>query len=208
MRRRARIVGLAGSIVVLAAGPMLTACAGPVAVAHDRPAVASSSPSSPAQADPAFPVTNPGGTVDAASQRKADLWLAGAVVPPGAVRSDTRPVGVASGSTTGMWCRPMADAVGYWTLPSMSAADTLAWLRSHPSQGMEVAGGNEVAHASNTPASGGSVVDEPTPMSLEAVIFTVTGVGSGSGIRADAFAKADKSVCATPPPGTMLGIGG
>ncbi|WP_295118953.1 hypothetical protein [uncultured Leifsonia sp.] len=102
----------------------------------------------------------------------------------------------------------MADAVGYWTLPSMSTHDTLAWLRSHPSQGMQVMGSNEAVQASNTQASGGTVVDEPTPMSLEALIFTVTSVGSGSGIRADAFAKADNSVCATAPPGAELGIGG
>lgn len=107
-----------------------------------------------------------------------------------------------------MWCRPMADAVGYWTLPSMSAHDTLAWLRSHPSRGMKVTGGNETLQAGNSQAPGGTVVDEPAPMSLEAVIFTVTSRGSGSGIRADAFAKAADSVCATAPPGTELGIGG
>lgn len=210
-RRRAQTLGFAGAVLMLGIGPMLTACAGS-AGAHGAPVVSPSpsaaSPSAAEQADPAFPVTNPGGTVDAASQHKADTWLAGAVVPAAAVRSGTRPVGVASGSSTGMWCRPMADAVGYWTLPGMSAEDTLAWLRSHPSQGMEVAGGNEAPHASDSQPSGGTVVDEPAPMSLEAVVFTVTSVGSGSGIRADAFAKADDSVCATAPPGTMLGIGG
>ncbi|WP_370053421.1 hypothetical protein [Leifsonia sp. EB41] len=102
----------------------------------------------------------------------------------------------------------MADAVGYWTLPNVSADAALAWLRSHPSQGMQVTGGNETPQAGDSRATGGTVVDEPAPTSLEALIFTVTSVGSGSGIRADAFAKADNSVCATAPPGTMLGIGG
>lgn len=203
---RAR-VGFAGALLVLASGSMLTACSS-VAVSRDSPTAVPSGSSSGEQSTPQFPVTNPGGTVDAASQHKADLWLAGAVLPAAAVRSATRPDGVASGTSTGMWCRPMADAVGYWTLPSMSTHDTLAWLRSHPSQGMQVMGSNEAVQPSNTQASGGTVVDEPTPMSLEALIFTVTSVGSGSGIRADAFAKAADSVCATAPPGAELGIGG
>jgi hypothetical protein len=204
---RSQRVGFAGALLVLASGSMLTACSS-VAFSHDAPTAVPTSSSSGEQSTPAFPVTDPGETVDAASQHQADLWLAGAVVPAAAVRSDTRPDGVASGTSTGMWCQPMADAVGYWTLPSMSAHDTLAWLRSHPSQGMQVTGGNETPQAGNSQASGGTVVDEPAPMSLEAVIFTVTSMGSGSGIRADAFAKAHDSVCATAPPGTELGIGG
>jgi len=160
------------------------------------------------QAAPTFPVADPGGKVDAASQQKADGWLAGAVVPPGAVTARTRPTGVAKRSGTDMWCEPMADAVGYWTLPGMSADDTMAWLGSHPSLGMTVTGGSGNPRSGGETNAGGVVVNEPAPMSLEALIFTVTPIGSGSGIRADAFAKAANSVCATAPPGTALGIGG
>lgn len=209
-RRRPQMVGATATGVLLVIGLMLTACAGAQTSEHGALAAATSgaSPTATQQTDPAFPVADPGGKVDAASQHKADTWLAGAVVPPGAVRSNTQPAGVASGAGTDMWCQPMADAVGYWTLPSMSAGDTLTWLRSHASQGMSVTGGSDAAQTSTSAASGGIVVDEPAPMSLEALIFTVTTTGSGSGIRADAFTKADNSVCATASPGTQLGIGG
>jgi hypothetical protein len=194
---------------LLAVVPVLTACAGEETNAHAAPAPAKSSPSpDPASTNPTFPVANPSAKVDDASQHKADTWLAGAVVPSGAVKSSTQPAGVASGATPEMWCQPMADAVGYWTLPSMRADDTLTWLRSHASQGMKVTGGSDNLESGNITIGGGSVVDEPAPVSLEALIFTVTSIGSGSGIRADAFTKAANSVCATAPPGTDLGIGG
>ncbi|MFC4244422.1 hypothetical protein ACFOYW_13675 [Gryllotalpicola reticulitermitis] len=102
----------------------------------------------------------------------------------------------------------MANAVGYWTVPGMSADETMIWLESHASQGMKVTGGSGNQASGSETDTGGTIVDEPSPMSLEALIFTVTPIGSGSGIRADAFTKATTSVCATPPPGTMLGIGG
>ncbi|GAA4154581.1 hypothetical protein GCM10022286_02360 [Gryllotalpicola daejeonensis] len=153
-------------------------------------------------------MADPGAKVDAASQHKADGWLAGAVVPPGAAKSGTQPAGVADGAGTEMWCAPMADAVGYWTLPHMSADDTMAWLESHPSAGMKVYAATGNVRVGDETNVGGFVVDEPSLLSLEALIFTVTPIGSGSGIRADAFTKAADSVCATAPPGTELGIGG
>ena len=205
--RRTRAVGFAALALVVALGPLLTACVGERMDA--RPAAAESSPSPTAtRAQITFPVADPGAQVDAASQQKADGWLADAVVPPGAASSRTRPAGVANGASPRMWCTPMAQAVGYWTLPGMSADDTLTWLRAHPSQGMMVASSSSNPQSGNEANVGGTVVDEPEPMSLEAVIFTVTPIGSGAGLRADAYAKATDSVCATPPPGTMLGIGG
>jgi hypothetical protein len=102
----------------------------------------------------------------------------------------------------------MAHAVEYWTLPGMSADDTMAWLESHPSRGMVYASASGNPRTSSETNVGGTVVDEPAHMSIEAMIFTIAPIGSGSGIRADAFAMAANSVCATPPPGVMLGIGG
>jgi hypothetical protein len=191
----------------LAVGLMLAACVGDQTHPHDTPAAAKSSPS-PQDSAPQFPVADSGGKVDAASQQKADSWLAGAVVPPGAVRSSTRPDVVATEPAPEMWCKPMAHAIGYWTLSSMSADDTMTWLESHPSQGMVYASASGNPRVGDETNVGGFVVYEPTHMSLEALIFTVTPTGSGSGIRAEAFAKATNSVCATPAPGTMLGIGG
>ena len=207
LRIRSSLISGVASLTVI--GLALTACAGEPTDAHAAPAAAKSSPSpASTQAHPAFPVVNPGGKVDAASQHKADSWLADSVVPPGAVRSRTEPAGVAGGASTGMWCKPMAHAVGYWTLPGMSADDTWTWLRSHAGPGMTVASASGNPQSGNDTNVGGTVVDEPAPMSLDAVIFTVTPIGSGSGLRADAFARAANSICATPPPGTMLGIGG
>ena len=76
----------------------------------------------------------------------------------------------------------------------MSPDSTMTWLESHPSQGMVYASASGNPRVGNETNVGG--------------IFTVTPIGSGSGIRADAFARAANSVCATPPPGVMLGIGG
>lgn len=206
---RARAAGFAATALLIALGALLTACASEPTDARAAPATAESSPSPAAMKSHfTFPVADPGGKVDAASQHKADGWLAGAVVPPGATSSRTQPAGVASGASPGMWCKPMAHAVGYWTLPRMSADDTLSWLRSHASQGMMIASASGNPRSGNETNVGGTVVDEPARMSLEAMIFTVTPIGSGSGLRADAFAQATNSVCATPPPGTMLGIGG
>ena len=207
--RRTRAVGFAGMALVVALGPLLTACAGEPTDARAAPVAVESSPSPTAtRTQVTFPVADSGGKVDAASQRTADSWLAGAVVPPGAVSSRTQPAGVANAAAPRMWCTPMAHAVGYWTLAGMSADDTWTWLRSHASQGMTVASSSSNPQSGNEAIVGGTVVDEPATMSLEAVIFTVTPIGPGSGLRADAFAKATDSVCATPPPGAMLGIGG
>lgn len=207
-QRRARYAGLAAMVSVLAIGPMLTACTSSPTSADAAPVAAASTPSATRQAPPSFPIDPATKPVDVASQHKADSWLAGAAVPPDAVRSKTRPAGVADDTGTEMWCTPMADAVGYWTLPNTSAGDAIAWLRAHASQGMRVTGVIQDTQESNAEVPGGTVVDEPAPESIEALIFTVTSIGFGSGIRADAFAEARSSVCATPAPGTMLGIGG
>jgi hypothetical protein len=102
----------------------------------------------------------------------------------------------------------MADAVGYWTLPNMLAGDVIAWLGTHTSDGMKVESGGANPQVNNASVASGAVVDVPSLGSVEAVIFTVTSIGYGSGIRIDAFTIAANSVCATPPPGTELGIGG
>jgi hypothetical protein len=205
--RRARLAAMG---LLFTAGSLLTACAGQQTSVSAATVAAASTPAPTAtqQETPQFPVADPGGTVDAASQQKADGWLAGAALPPGAVKSSTEPAGVADGAGTGMWCAPMADAIGYWTLPNMSADDAMAWLEANASQSMVIASASGNPRTGDETNVGGFVVDEPTHMSLEAMIFTVTPIGAGSGIRADAFAKAASSVCATPPPGTMLGIGG
>lgn len=184
---------------VLAIAPVLAACAALQTTADDA---AQSRPraTSTHQPGPEFPVTSPGGKVDAASQQRADTWLAGALVPPGAVQSRTLPPGVASEETMGVWCTPMADAVGYWTLPSMSAGDTLGWLATHASRSMQVTSGGNIPASETESTAGGSVVDEPMPApSLEAMIVTVTSIGNGTGIRADALARGTNSVCATAP---------
>jgi len=181
---------------------MLTACTAAQAHAH------AAAPASKSGPGPVPPVPSPDASVDAASQHKANDWLAGAAVPPAAARSKTQPVGVANNAAPQMWCQPMAHAVGYWTVPNMPPDDTLAWLRAHASRGMDVYAGSGNAYTDNATDAGGTVVDQPELGSLEALIFTVTSVGSGAGIRADAFTMAADSVCVTPPPGTSLGIGG
>jgi hypothetical protein len=102
----------------------------------------------------------------------------------------------------------MADAVGYWSLPSMDPSAAVSWLSSNPSDRMIVTSSSRDEAAEGTASGGGLVVDQTNLGSLEALIFTVTSTGTGTGIRADAFRKAGDSVCATASPGDSLGIGG
>ena len=195
-RQRTRTLGFAVAVSLIAVGSILTACAGAQTTNPHARASAKSSASS-ANSDP---------SVDAASQHRADGWVGGAVVPSGAIRSSTQLPGIANGTNVGMWCEPMAHAVGYWALPRMSAADTRAWLVSHPSDDMTVTTGDPTP--GSDPDAGGTVIEQPSDGSLEALIFTVTPRTSGAGVRLDAFAMTADSVCATAPGGSQHGIGG
>lgn len=138
----------------------------------------------------------------------AQARLAHAPVPPGAVSSTIRPDGVASALAMSFWCQPMADAVQYWTVAGMSVASTVDYLKTHPPQGLTL------AEVTGSNAAGDTNVDAKIveyAVSLDAgdgLVYEVTPVDSGAGIRADALVTPANAICATAPPGTVLGYWG
>jgi hypothetical protein len=206
-RRGNGLVTIAALSLVAVIGAALSGCAREQAHAQSSPSAAVSH-TAEHTGGPVSPASNPGGNVDAAAKAKAKAWLAAAVVPPSFAESRVRPTGVASSAGTGLWCEPMATAVSYWTAPATSASSALTWLEQNASRGMRVTSVSGDPTAGDSAERGGTVVDERPSDSGEALIFSVTSIGSGSGIRADAFTMAENSKCASAPAGTTLGIGG
>jgi len=134
--------------------------------------------------------------------------LATADVPPDAISSVSRPTGVASSLAMGFWCQPMADATGYWTVSGMSSGSVVDYLKAHGPEGLTL------AQVTGSKAAGdvhgeAQVVEYAASMTAQnGLIYEVTAVGSGAGIRADAIAVPSNATCATAPPGTSLGYWG
>jgi hypothetical protein len=147
-------------------------------------------------------------TADAASSAKAAAWLAGAVLPPGAVRVQSPPTGTRiAGQQQGWWCEPMAKAQAYWTISGMSMIDAANWLRTHPSNGLKV-----VFPGLETPNPGETndyVHDFPSPMAYEGMTFNLATWGAnGAVIHLQLAVLSANSVCATAPPGQGLATAG
>lgn len=118
-------------VLVGAAGAALTGCSGihggalgsdpPVPLSSAAPEQPSASAVDPVDQAPAIPTARPGAVVDSAAQAKANRWLAGALLPPGAVRvSDPPPGTTISDESQGWWCEPMAHAEAFWKIPTMN----------------------------------------------------------------------------------------
>lgn len=154
---------------------------------------------------PAIPAPRPAATADAASAATAQDRLAHAPVPPGAVSSVTRPDGVSSALAVGFWCQPMADATGYWIVPDISVTQAVDYLKTHSPQSLTLA----AVTASN--AAGDANVDTQlveytaSTDTQNGLVYEVNPVGSGAGIRADAFLVPSNAACATAPPGAQIG---
>jgi hypothetical protein len=134
--------------------------------------------------------------------------LATADVPPGSISSTTRPAGVASALAMGFWCQPMADATAYWTVPGMSVDAVVDYLKTHAPHGLTFAEATGTNAAGDTNATVQLVEYAATPDAQNGLVYEVTTVGSGAGIRADALAVPANATCATAPPGTAIGYWG
>jgi hypothetical protein len=186
-------------------------CAGPAGEVSSgvQPPVASIAPSPTGSVDPmdqapAIPTPKPGATVDAAAQAKADAWLAGAVLPPGAVKVQSPPSGTSIGSVhQGWWCQPMATAGAYWTVSGMGMVDAANWLRQHPSNGLQVV--YPALETPNPDLTNDSVFDFASPTATEGMTFQLATHGdSGAVIHLEIGVLAQDSVCATAGPGSQL----
>ncbi|WP_066517010.1 hypothetical protein [Curtobacterium ammoniigenes] len=160
-------------------------------------ATASPSPSGAALSDSTT------GSVDPVARAAANAWITSAVLPPNAVRS-TEQADTPDDAPPPPICTHMAHAKAYWSLPTMSPDAAIAWLKTHPSPGLMVT-------FSSDQGGFGTVADQDeqsATSTVNSLLFTVVRVGSGTGIRADAYRLGTDSVCPSNPGGAAFGYGG
>ncbi|MGN6742160.1 MAG: hypothetical protein ACTHJL_02530 [Amnibacterium sp.] len=209
-----RIRTLAVALLTAAGGAGLAGCAAftsgdpmadpPVPLAAPASQIPSPTAVDPAEEGPTMPTPKPGATVDPAAAAKVARWVAGARVPPGAVKTSHPPEGTTiDDENQGWWCEPMAEADAYWRLPSMDLSRTANWLRAHPSNGLKLVGPGDEAPDPNLPNA--SVNDVPSPTAFQGMTFEIASWGPhGSVIHLQVGVLAKDSVCATAAPGTGL----
>ncbi|WP_460518528.1 hypothetical protein [Humibacter antri] len=129
-------------------------------------------------------------------------------VPPGAAASPTRPDGVASALAMGFWCQPMADVTGYWTVPGSSVDSVVDYLKTHSPQGLTLEEVTSSNAAGNVHVDAQMIEYAASTNAQNGLVFEVTPVNSGTGIRADSLEVPTNATCATAPPGTAIGYWG
>lgn len=137
---------------------------------------------------------------------RARVWLAGAVLPAGSVKSDAPPAGAPGIATAPVsWCFDGASGVfTYWTVPDMTAAQVSDFLVRHPSAGMSFARtaaptGPDLAEHPATQL----VIEQKSESSRDGMMFTIASVGTNAVVRGEAtVAIGDPSGvdCPSSPP--------
>ena len=146
-----------------------------------------------------------GSSADAQAEAKAQSWIDGAVLPPGAVLSSEKPLaaGGYGDAIYRWWCSPMELREAYWTVPGATVAETATFLSEHPTADLIVTlpfreFEGDVIHTATVP-------NAPTQDSLEGIIYTVAQTKDGVAIRSLVGVIPESAVCPTPDPGTSLG---
>ena len=143
-------------------------------------------------------------STDAAAREQAQIWLDAAVLPPGAVRSDT-PVG-GFNSYTGWPCGPVEELEAFWTIPVATVRDTANWLIEHPTADLIT---TAVGPLPNDPAIDSAIVGYiPASDSQEGIVYTIAKTADGVAVRAEIAALAESAVCPPLPEGDMYGAPG
>lgn len=102
----------------------------------------------------------------------------------------------------------MADATGFWTVPHISVAEAVDYLKTHSPRGLTLAGVTSSNAAGDTNVEARLVEYAARMDAQNGLVYEVTPVGSGAGIRADALLVPSNATCATAPPGTAIGYWG
>lgn len=159
-------------------------------------------PSGGTPADVASPaaVENTVPPEQAAAELQVQSWLDAAVLPDGAVPSETSSVDFLS--TYGWPCTPVATAVAYWTIPGARADETVNWLADHPTADLIVP---FAPHAEPGRAEGVSVGQIPRPDAQEGIVYTVRSTPDGVAIRAQIAAMYETATCPTYADGGQMG---
>ena len=146
-------------------------------------------------------------TGDVQAQAKAQSWLDAAVLPPGAVRSETMPNTTVSFNTEvyRWWCSPMEELTAYWTIAGASVTDTANWLSEHPTADLIVPGPVPAVSPVGREPDIVSLGNVPSRDSLEGVVYTIAATTDGVAVRARIGVIPESAECPTPEPGTSLG---
>ena len=144
-------------------------------------------------------------SADAEAAATADTWLEEAVMPPGAVRSETVPDASPSfeGSYYAWPCSPMEERTGYWIVEGADVVEASNWLKEHPTADLMVPVATPLAE--DMSADIVSLGNVPERDSLEGISFTVTGTEGGAAIRAEIGVFTETTVCPTLEPGVSWG---
>lgn len=143
----------------------------------------------------------------AGEQLKAQSWLDDALLPPGAVRSEsaTATTGGWGTETYRWWCSPTETIEAYWTVPGTTVNAAATWMSTNPGPDFIVPvpfkvfpEGSEVAVAA---LSNIASLD-----SLEGIICTISKTDDGVAIRAIIGVIPETATC--PSPSTGLGAPG
>lgn len=148
----------------------------------------------------AAPSPTPSAVSDAQAEALAQSWLDGAVLPPGAVASESKPANFLSFYA---WpCQPMVERTGYWTVQDSTVAETANWLQQNPTGGLMVTTPGPIPE--DTDYDEASVGNAPAYDSLEGISYTITRTPDGVAVRAEIGVIPTGSVC---PEGSWGGPG-
>ncbi|MBH0022987.1 hypothetical protein [Salinibacterium sp. SWN248] len=189
------------SVFVLSVSAVLLAGCATVAddgAAAPEPSL-STSPSPSATATPT--------KVDVAAVAKADSWLEGAVLPSGAVPSESTPASTYpfSYSYYAWPCSPMETRTAYWTIAGADVIDTANWLKEHPTAGLNDPVPIPITVDDETEYDTVTLGNVPEPESLEGIAYTVNRTANGVAVRAEIGVFREDSVCPEPPDGGRWG---
>ena len=160
-------------------------------------------PAEPSSSESASPTA--ASSADAQAEAKAQSWVDGAVLPPGAVRSPEKPLaaGGYGDAIYRWWCSPMELREAYWTVPGATVAETATFLSEHPTADLIVT--LPFMNPQGDVIDTATVPNAPTQDSLEGIIYTVAQTEDGVAIRSLVGVIPESAVCPTPEPGTSLG---
>lgn len=139
----------------------------------------------------------------AAAQQKADAWMKGVALPPGAVRAASNPSPTLSIQHTGWWPTPMVVSTGYWTITGASVAATANWLSAHPTADLIVPVQNVLSDDDDIDMA--TVGNVPYRDALEGIAYTVAKTSDGVAIRAEIGAAPESATRPTIERGAYLG---
>lgn len=171
-QRRSAVLGLALTV-------MLAGCATVTATGDGGESISGGVGSG--TGENASPTPTEDAVVDAEAEALAQSWLDGAVLPPGAVASETTP---ASFLSYYAWpCQPMVERTAYWTVEGSTVAETANWLKQNPTGGLVVTTPGPIAE--DTDYDEATVGNASAYDSLEGIAYTITRTADGVAIRAE-----------------------